>query len=331
MLQTRVGKNPFNRGKAAGIERFFPWQDAFAGNNQLLPHDACHPGIITDSVGDVLLRFLQTLSRMSAHLFTRSTLPSAHPFGFSADPFPKPAPAGAARSVLVIEDDIDTSFQVCRELENHGFEPVPAYSGEEGLAAFNSRAFSLVLLDRMLPGCNGLEVLKALRARGHAVPVFLMSMLDALEDRVLGLDHGADDYLVKPLAIPELIARIRAQLRRTWGGANLQRRIGDLVLHLDSRRVARGTEEIALTPREFDVLRYLAEHHDRVVSRDMLARDVWRVAHRGPSLDNSIDVHIAHLRRKIDAEGETKLIHTVRGEGFMLVEKIPSLSEGGAA
>jgi two-component system, OmpR family, copper resistance phosphate regulon response regulator CusR len=227
----------------------------------------------------------------------------------------------AGPSVLVIEDDIDTSARVCRELEGHGFNTVAAFSGEEGLSVLNSHSFGLVLLDWMLPGCSGLSVLKTMRARGNVVPVFLVSMLDALEERVLGLENGADDYVVKPFEFPELLARIRARLRRTWDSVSLPRRIGDLVLHADSRRVLRAGRDAAVTPREFDMLLYLVQHYGTVVTRDMFARDVWRVVFRTASLDNAIDVHVAHLRRKVDADHEVKLIHTVRGEGFMIVEK----------
>ena len=262
------------------------------------------------------------------HFPSAVSFPSASPFATM------PAPHQTAvdienrtgPSVIVIEDDIDTSERVCRELQAQGFHPVAAFSGEEGLSVLNSQSFGLVILDWILPGCSGLSVLKTLRACGNRVPVFLVSMLDALENRVLGLENGADDYLVKPFAFPELFARMRAQLRRTLSDPNLPRQVGDLLLHLESRRVLRAGQEAALTPREFDMLLYLVQRRGTVVTRDMFARDVWRVTFRTPSLDNAIDVHVAHLRRKIDAEHDVKLIHTVRGEGFMVAEKIPAPS-----
>jgi DNA-binding response OmpR family regulator len=260
------------------------------------------------------------------HPTTAPSASSNSPFSHSVDPFEKKQITAALANVLVIEDDIDTSERMCRELQSHGFNAVAAFSGEEGLSVLDSQPFSLVLLDWLLPGWNGIDTLKALRARGHNVPVFLVSVLDALEDRVLGLENGADDYLVKPFAFPELLARIRARLR-AWRSAGLQRRIADLVLHIESRRVQRNGEDITLTPREFDLLLYLVQHDGQTVTREMLVRDVWRIARPMPSVQNVIDVHVAHLRRKIDAGHAVKLIHTVRGEGFSLAEK-PPLSTG---
>jgi two-component system copper resistance phosphate regulon response regulator CusR len=171
----------------------------------------------------------------------------------------------------------------------------------------------------MLPGRSGVDVLQALRAEGSRTPVLLLTARDAIEDRVLGLDSGADDYLVKPFAFTELSARVRALVRRGEPDV-IQRRVGDLVLDLEQRRVRRGTRQITLTPKEFDLLAYLARHQGQTVTRRMLARDVWRELHRATPLDNVIDVHITHLRRKIDDGHQQKLIHTVRGVGFVLRE-----------
>jgi DNA-binding response OmpR family regulator len=148
--------------------------------------------------------------------------------------------------------------------------------------------------------------------------VILMSALDTIEERVFGLEHGADDYLVKPFALAELLARVRVRLRVREAGGALQRRVGDLALDLASRLVRRGAEEIALTPREFELLLYLVQHENALVTRNMLARDVWRVVRPPASLANVIDVHVANLRRKLDDGRAAKLIHTVRGQGFML-------------
>ena len=170
----------------------------------------------------------------------------------------------------------------------------------------------------MLPGRDGIEVLKTLRSSGSKTPVLLLTARDAVEDRVLGLNAGADDYLVKPFAFAELLARVRALLRRVDSGNPLRQQVGDLTLDMQTRRVVRGSREIALTPREFDLLAFLAQHHDETVTRQMIAREVWREPNRATPLDNVIDVHLAHLRRKLDDGEDVKLIQTVRGVGFVL-------------
>ena len=235
----------------------------------------------------------------------------------SANPFESITPVTGDASVLVVEDDPLISRWLCTELQASGYAPVSVSRGEEGLELLQARPFSIVLLDWKLPGCEGIEVLRTLRAQADRTPVFLMSAHAAVENRIFAFENGADDYLVKPFVFPELLARIRARLRRAWSGENMQWRLGDLTLHVGSRRVYRGGDEIPLTPREFDVLLYLVHHRAKVVTREMLRRDVWRAQHASASLDNSIDVHIAHLRRKIDAEHELKLIQTVRGKGFV--------------
>jgi two-component system copper resistance phosphate regulon response regulator CusR len=148
--------------------------------------------------------------------------------------------------------------------------------------------------------------------------VLLLTARDAVEDRVLGLNAGADDYLVKPFAFAELLARVRALLRRIDSANPLRQQIGDLTLDVQTRRVMRGSREIALTPREFDLLAFLAQHHNETVTRQMIAREVWREPNRATPLDNVIDVHLAHLRRKLDEGEDVKLIQTVRGVGFVL-------------
>jgi len=175
----------------------------------------------------------------------------------------------------------------------------------------------------MLPGRDGIEILSTLRRRGLGTPVLILTARDAVEDRVLGLDSGADDYLVKPFAFPELLARVRALLRRGRPDQVLRLKAADLELDLISRRVTRGNKPIELTSREFDLLEYLVRHHQRLVSREMLARDVWKEPSRATPLDNVIDVHIARLRKKVDQDAPTKLIHTVRGVGFVLREGEP--------
>ena len=181
-----------------------------------------------------------------------------------------------------------------------------------------------MVLDWMLPGRDGIEILKTLRARGTKTPVVLLTARDAVEDRVLGLESGADDYLVKPFAFAELIARIRSLLRRAVPAEPLKKTVADLLVDLEARRVSRAGKPIELTPREFDLLVYLLRHQGQVVTRAMLAQDIWRETNRITPLDNVIDVHVAHLRRKVDEGYTTKLIQTVRGVGFVLREEAPA-------
>jgi two-component system, OmpR family, copper resistance phosphate regulon response regulator CusR len=227
-----------------------------------------------------------------------------------------------AKKILFIEDDAKTARAVCASLESEGYATAWSPTGEDGFYRLNAEAFDAVLLDWMLPGRDGREILQTLRARGTRTPVLLLTARDALEDRVLGLDSGADDYLVKPFAFPELLARVRALLRRTGEGVGQLRRctLDDLTLDFDTRSVRRGGREIDLTAREFDLLAYLLSHRGSIVTREMLARDVWRELQRSTPINNVIDVHIARLRRKIDNGAAVRLIHTVRGTGFVLRE-----------
>ncbi|MBI4326262.1 MAG: response regulator transcription factor [Chloroflexi bacterium] len=220
--------------------------------------------------------------------------------------------------ILIIEDDARTANALRTGLRAEGYDAAVARTGEEGVLQLHSLSFDLVLLDWMLPGRDGIAILKELRARGAKTPVLLLTARDAVEDRVLGLDSGADDYLVKPFAFAELLARIRVLLRRAGDAESLRRQIDDLVLDVENRRAYRSSKEITLTPREFDLIAYFMRHHGQTVTRRMLANDVWRESHRVTPLDNVIDVHIAHLRRKIDEGHRTKLLHTVRGVGFVL-------------
>ena len=177
------------------------------------------------------------------------------------------------------------------------------------------------MLDWMLPGRDGVEVMKTIRARGIKTPVLFLTARDAVDDRVLGLESGADDFLVKPFAFPELVARIRSLLRRAGPAESLKKTIADLVVDLEARRVSRAGKPIELTPREFDLLVYLFRHSGQVVTREMLASEVWREKSRITPLDNVIDVHVAHLRRKVDEGHSNKLIHTIRGVGFIVREE----------
>lgn len=223
--------------------------------------------------------------------------------------------------ILVVEDEPKVAGALREGLEAEGYEITLAETGEEGFFHASSHAFDLIVLDIMLPGRDGIEVLQTLRRQGAKVPVLLLTAKDAIEDRVLGLDAGADDYLVKPFAFAELTARMRVLLRRNKAETENLVRIGPLEVDPVRRTVVRDGNRIDLTAREFDLLEYLARNHDRVVSREMLARDVWKETSRATPLDNVIDVHIARLRRKLDDPFGTKLLHTVRGVGFTLNEE----------
>jgi two-component system copper resistance phosphate regulon response regulator CusR len=220
--------------------------------------------------------------------------------------------------ILVVEDERKLAQVLASALTAEHYDVALAASGEDGFFRVNAESFDLVLLDLMLPGRNGLEILQTLRQRRVQTPVLILTARDGIDDRVLGLDLGADDYLVKPFALPELLARIRALLRRGRPTEILRLKAVDLEIDLVARRVTRGGRPLDLTAREFELLEYLLRHQGHVVSREMLARDVWKEPRRATPIDNVIDVQIARLRRKVDGEGQDRLIHTVRGVGFVL-------------
>jgi two-component system copper resistance phosphate regulon response regulator CusR len=228
--------------------------------------------------------------------------------------------------ILLIEDEAKTARAVLNGLKAEGFAPDWAETGEDGFFLLSSEHFDAVVLDWMLPGRSGLEVLKTVRAKNSKTPVLLLTARDALEDRVEGLDSGADDYLVKPFALAELAARLRALLRRATADSPAEEKsticcVADLHIDLTLRRVSRAGRVIDLTPRECDLLIQLLRNSGRIVSRETLAREVWQEIRRATPLDNVIDVHIARLRRKIDDGFKCRLIHTVRGLGFVLREE----------
>jgi DNA-binding response OmpR family regulator len=225
--------------------------------------------------------------------------------------------------VLVVEDERKLADVLAAALQAERYDVVVATTGEEGFYRANAELFDLVLLDLMLPRRSGLEILQTLRQRRIETPVLVLTARDGVEDRVLGLDLGADDYLVKPFALPELLARVRALLRRGRPSDVFRLKVADLELDVVSRRVVRGDRLVDLTVREFELLEYLLRHQGHLVSREMLARDVWKEPRRATPLDNVIDVQMTRLRRKIDLEGAVRLIHTVRGVGFVLREDEP--------
>jgi two-component system, OmpR family, copper resistance phosphate regulon response regulator CusR len=225
--------------------------------------------------------------------------------------------------VLVVEDEQKVANALREGLEGERYDVVVERTGEAAFFRLNTEDFDAILLDLGLPGRDGLQILRAVRERGMKTPVLVLTARDSVQDRVAGLDSGADDYLVKPFAFAELLARIRALVRRGRSAESPRLAVGDLDMDLITRKVTRTTRPIELTVREFELLEYLLRHQGQVVSRETLARDVWQETARSTPLDNVIDVHIARLRRKVDVDHPVKLIHTVRGVGFMLREGEP--------
>jgi len=218
--------------------------------------------------------------------------------------------------VLIVEDQKKLLTSLQRGLEEEGYEVIGASTGEDGYYQATTADFDLVVLDVMLPKRNGMQVLGDLRQRGFSKPVLMLTARDGIDDRVRGLDAGADDYLVKPFAFAELLARIRALLRRDSTDRELVLRADTLEVSLLSRRVVRDGEDVDLTRREFDLLEYLLRHKNTTVTRDMIGRDVWKEPSIG--LTNVIDVYITHLRKKLERPDRPPLIHTVRGVGYRL-------------
>ncbi|WP_419825346.1 winged helix-turn-helix domain-containing protein [Sphingomonas sp.] len=220
--------------------------------------------------------------------------------------------------ILLVEDDPRTAAYIVKGLAEEGMTVDHAATGRDGLFHATDGGYDAIVLDRMLPGMDGMAVLGALRAGGIHTPVLMLSAMAAVDDRVAGLTAGSDDYLTKPFAFAELLARLRLMLRRGGGGPQPTTRLacGDLAVDLLSRRVKRGARSVDLQPREFRLLEYLLRHQGEVVTRTMLLEGVWDY-HFDPGT-NVIDVHISRLRRKIDDGEVVPLIHTVRGAGYRL-------------
>ncbi|PXA86368.1 DNA-binding response regulator [Nostoc sp. 3335mG] len=223
-----------------------------------------------------------------------------------------------AQKILLIEDDRQTATYIVKGLSEEGMTVDHADNGRDGLFHATDGGYDAIILDRMLPGMDGMAVLGALRAGGIHTPVLMLSALGAVDDRVAGLTAGSDDYLTKPFAFAELLARIKLMLRRGGAGTQAVTRLacGDLDMDLLSRKVKRGQRAIDLQPREFRLLEYLLRHKEQVVTRTMLLEGVWDY-HFDPGT-NVIDVHVSRLRRKIDDGEAVPLIHTVRGAGYRL-------------
>jgi DNA-binding response OmpR family regulator len=220
--------------------------------------------------------------------------------------------------VLVVEDELKIRRSLELGLRAAGYDVVTAATGEEGYSYAITQAVDCLVLDILLPGRDGLQVLADLRREGKTLPILLLTARDTIDDRVTGLDAGADDYLVKPFAFAELLARLRVLLRRGRVEQETVLRAGDLELDLIERRACRGGLDIPLTQREFEVLAYLVRHKNAVVTREMLGREVWREPDH--ALTNVIEVYINLLRRKVEMPGQPPLIHTLRGVGYSLRE-----------
>jgi DNA-binding response OmpR family regulator len=220
--------------------------------------------------------------------------------------------------VLLIEDQRKVLRSLERGLQAEGYEVVTAANGNDGFKQATSQPFDCLVLDLMLPGRDGLQILADLRNRGNTFPIIILTARDTIDDRVIGLDAGADDYLVKPFAFAELLARLRVLLRRGSNERETVLRARDLEMDLIKRHVARGKIEIPLTPREFEVLEYLLRHKNAIVTREMLGRDVWKEPNY--ALTNVIYVCINSLRRKMELKEQAPLIHTLRGLGYTLRE-----------
>lgn len=218
--------------------------------------------------------------------------------------------------ILVVEDQKDLNEIIVRKLTNEHYSVDSCFSGDEALDFLSCAEYDGVILDIMLPGITGIGVLKDMRSRGDKTPVLLLTAMGTVEDRVAGLDAGADDYLVKPFDFEELLARVRAIVRRGGERASSTMISGDLTLDSSSREVKRGDKEISLTAKEFDILEYLMQNEGKVLSRDKLSNHIWNYDYDGGS--NVIDVYMYHLRRKVDDGFDEKKIVTVKGAGYML-------------
>lgn len=222
-------------------------------------------------------------------------------------------------TILVVDDDQKLLKMMRRTLAYEGFQVATALTGREALAQMQAKTPDLIVLDWMMPELNGLEMTSTLRAAGDDIPILMLTARDAVEDRVKGLDSGADDYLIKPFAPSELLARLRALLRRLEKTKTEQPlSYAGLYLNVTTRETRRGEREFELTPREFELLHYFMRHPGRVLTRDRILEAVWGYDFGGE--DNVLEVYIGYLRKKTEAGGESRLIQTIRGVGYMLRE-----------
>ena len=220
--------------------------------------------------------------------------------------------------ILIVEDEKLLNRVIAKKLKSEKYNYNCCFDGEEAYAFASNEEYDVILLDLMLPKMNGIEVLKKLRAQGNTTPVLILTAKGSVEDRILGLDSGADDYLVKPFDLDELMARIRVLSRRKGGSASNIIEIADLKIDIEKRQVSRSGKAIELTAKEFDILQYMARNKGIVLSREKIEAHAWDYDFEGAS--NVIDVYIRFLRKKIDEGYDKKLVHTKRGSGYVLKE-----------
>lgn len=226
---------------------------------------------------------------------------------------------GDMMKLLIVEDERALNRVLSKRLENIGYEVVSCFNGEEALNTLMTDSFDVIIMDIMMPKLSGLEVLVQMKEKGIETPVLFLTAKDTVEDRVYGLELGAEDYLVKPFSFDELVARIKVILRGHKNRFSQILRVADLELDRNSHIVKRNNKIINLSSKEFEVLEYLMKHTGDVLSRERIENDVWETEYSG--LTNVIDVYIRYLRKKIDDESDIKLIHTVRGVGYVLREE----------
>ncbi len=222
--------------------------------------------------------------------------------------------------ILVVEDERDLNRVISKRLMKEGYTVDSCFDGEEALDYMETGEFDAVILDIMMPKLNGIEVVKAMRAKKNTTPVLFLTAKDSVSDRVTGLDAGAEDYLVKPFAFEELLARIRVMLRKQANEVTNTFNIADLRVDIATRQVRRGDDKIDLSAKEFDILEYLIRNKGIVLSREKIENHVWNFDYSGGT--NVVDVYIRYLRKKIDDPYENKLIHTIRGAGYVLREEV---------
>ena len=218
--------------------------------------------------------------------------------------------------ILLVEDEPDLLNVLVKRLTSEHYSVDSCSNGYDALDFIRMAAYDIIVLDIMIPGIDGLQVLEAIRKENNPTPVLLLTAKDAIEDRVKGLNAGADDYLVKPFAFDELLARLRVLMRRQTGGTSNVFQIDDLTVDCNSHEVKRGKQTIELSSKEFALLEYMIRNKEIVLSREKIEQHIWNYDYEGGS--NIIDVYIRYLRKKIDSGHETKLIHTVRGAGYVL-------------
>lgn len=226
---------------------------------------------------------------------------------------------GDMMKLLIVEDERALNRVLSKRLENIGYEVVSCFNGEEALNTLTTDSFDVVVMDIMMPKLSGIEVLIKMKEKGIETPVLFLTAKDTVEDKVYGLELGAEDYLVKPFSFDELVARIKVILRGHKNRFSQVLKVADLELDKNSHIVKRNNKIINLSSKEFEVLEYLMKHTGDVLSRERIENDVWETEYSG--LTNVIDVYIRYLRKKIDDESEVKLIHTVRGVGYVLREE----------